>query len=326
MPTKATTISDQKQKRLKSIFAKGLLLAPLAGFSDVAQRQISSQSGADLCYTEMVSAKGLVYGNAKTAELLQSAPNQKLKAVQLFGSEPAVFERALIGCKELRQFEVADINMGCPVHKIVSCGEGSALMKDIKRAADIISVCARAAPDKMITAKIRSGWDGSNINAVAMAKALEESGAQAITVHARTREQYYAGECDYELVSRVREAVSVPVIVSGGITDVASYEAIRARTGCGAVMIGRGALGSNIFNDIKAHRDGAPKQEWNAAERYLYHLKLLHEYFGEKYAVANIRKFTPYYFRRTEGARALRHAVNTAGSIAEIKAIITELA
>ncbi|MCL2369823.1 MAG: tRNA-dihydrouridine synthase family protein [Firmicutes bacterium] len=318
-------------------FDNAVVLAPLAGFTDAAQRQISSLQGADWCYTEMVSAKGLLYGNEKTADLLLTPPAQKITAVQLFGSEPDVFGEVLRSHEALAPFDIVDINMGCPVQKIVKSGEGSALSKDIKRAGEIVAACVKAAKGRIVTAKIRSGWDADSINAVEMAKTLEDNGVQAVTVHARTREQFYTGECDYALVSKVKQAVKIPVLVSGGIVDVESYERICKQTGCNAVMIGRGALGSNVFGEIKetlapvqshvkcsSHgiaSSASPSRNdttWNARAEFANHLKLMVEYYGEKYAVSNIRKFGPYYFRKVPNTKELRNNINLAKTTAEI--------
>lgn len=331
---------SQSMKKIIN-FNNALLLAPLAGFTDAAQRQISSLQGADWCYTEMVSAKGLMYGNEKTADLLLTPPAQKITAVQLFGSQPEVFSEVLKNFAELAPFDIVDINMGCPVQKVVKSGEGSALSKDIKLAGEIIAACKKAASKKIVTAKIRSGWDADNITAVEMAKALEDNGADAVTVHARTREQFYTGECDYRLVSRVKNVVKIPVIVSGGIVDKESYDRIRAETGCSAVMIGRGALGSDIFRRLVIARSKATKQshgengdtidyvpvtnvQWNPAEAFLYHLRLMIEYYGERYAVTNIRKFGPYYFRRIPNTKELRNNINTAKTTKDMEGILNQ--
>ena len=341
------------------------MLAPLAGFSDAALRQICSLQGADLCYTEMVSAKGLLYDSQRTASLLLIPPAQaaaKFKAVQLFGSEPEIFAAVLESSPLLAPFEIVDINMGCPVHKVVRAGEGSALMKDLKRAGAIIEAVCKAAPDKLVTAKIRAGWNASSINAVEAAQVLEESGAHAVTVHARTRDQFYAGECDYNLVARVREAVKIPVIVSGGIVCGDSYNRIRKATGCSSVMIGRGSLGTDLFARLKnltaraGQGDGGvlhpqltkevpkiiPTKEkpkitgtdlcasathprTSVSSLFLEHLGYLREYYGEHYAFTNIRKFTPYYFKGLEGARQLRARINTASGTAQIEKILGDL-
>jgi len=334
-------------------FDDALILAPMAGFTDAALRQIISKQGADLCYTEMVSAKGLLYENRlnrtardclrahnrgdgdfnqkgsgqRTTSLLMIPPAQKIKAVQLFGAEPDIFAAVLTDNPVLADFEIVDINMGCPVRKVVKSGEGSALMKDLKRAGAIVAACRKAAPNKTITAKIRAGWDANNINAVEAAKALEDSGIHAITIHSRTREQFYSGECDYELVARVRNSVKVPVIVSGGIVCENSYKRIREITGCSSVMIGRGALGTELFACLRADKMTNDEQRMTdkGQDLFLTHLRLMREYYGEHYALTNIRKFTPYYFKNLSGARQLRAQINTAKTTAEIENIMREL-
>lgn len=306
---------------ISAFFDNKLILAPLAGYSDAALRQICSQQGAGLCFTEMVSAKGLLYDSQRTASLLLIPPAQKVKAVQLFGSEPEIFAAVLEDSPLLAPFEIVDINMGCPVHKIVKSGEGSALMKDLRRAGEIITAVRKAAPGKLVTAKIRAGWDANSINAVEAAKVLEGSGAQAVTVHARTRDQFYAGECDYGLVARVRAAVKIPVIVSGGVVCEDSCRRIRELTGCSSVMIGRGALGTDLF----ARLSGNTAYNTCPKTLFLTHLGLLREYYGDRYALSNIRKFTPYYFRGLAGARQVRSQVNTSDSIAGIEKIIAQV-
>ena len=309
----------------KQLFQDTISLAPLAGFSDAALRQIASYQGADICYTEMVSAKGLMYDSKRTATLLITPPSQKIRAVQLFGSEPDVFGKVLEESPLLVPFDIVDINMGCPVHKVTKSSEGSALMKDIPLACRIIKTVKDAARGKIITAKIRAGWDSKTIAAVDMARALEDSGADAITIHPRTREQFYQGDCDYELAGKVVKAVKIPVIISGNIICKDSYQKVRQITGASGVMIGRGALGTNLIGELTAQRDNTECPSFDPIDTYLEHLSLMVQYLGTHYAVTNIRKFTPYYFRHIQGARQLRAQINTCTTIEEITDKVRQL-
>ena len=217
-------------------------LAPLAGISDFSFRRIGARAGASLVYTEMISAKALDQKNRHTGELLEMSGEEKPVAVQLFGHEPDVMARATEQLEE-RDFALVDINMGCPVLKVVKNGEGSALLRTPELAAEIVRA-VRTSTAKPVTVKMRTGIEGADISSAAFAQMLEEAGADAIAVHGRSREQYYSGQVDLGAIRSVREAVRIPVIGSGDVTDETSAARMFDETGCDAIMIGRGAIGT----------------------------------------------------------------------------------
>lgn len=241
-----------------------LILAPMAGVSDVGFRSLAVSYGADFAETEMVSAKALIYNNDKTLDLLNTADNEDIKVVQLFGHEPDVFKDA-VRHEALKKFDAIDINMGCPAPKIVGNGDGSALLKNIDLAREIIEVAVKYS-NKPIIVKFRAGWDEKSIIAVKFAKMCEKAGASAITIHGRVRSQFFAGTVDYEIIKAVKKAVKIPVIANGDVFDRDSYLKLL-QTGADAVMIGRGATGrpyifsevlgldfnKDIFADIEEH-------------------------------------------------------------------------
>lgn len=275
-------------------------LAPLAGYGDVAFRRICRDYGASLTVTEMVSVKGLVYGNEKTECLLRLAPNETPSCVQLFGSEPEYFGKAL-ALPELDKFDIIDINMGCPVPKVTKCGEGSALMRDPVRAAEIVAACVKSAGGRPITVKHRLGFSESNINAVSFAEKMQSAGACAITVHGRTTAQGYSGVADWDKIADVARAVSIPVIGNGDVTDLCGIErAVKA--GCSGVALGRGALG-------KPYVFAGEKKE-PLLNVILKHLNYALEYFPEAVAVRTMRKHLCKYLAGVRGTKELRMQVN----------------
>ena len=219
-----------------------MFLAPLAGITDKSFRRLCRECGAALVYTEMVSAKALRYGDRKTEKLLETCEEEGDVAFQVFGSDPEVMANAA-AILDSRENVLLDVNMGCPVPKVVKNGDGSALMRDPDLAGRIIEAM-RAKTKKPVTAKIRSGWDGDNVNAVEVARTLEAAGAAMICVHARTRDQFYSGKADWDVIARVKAAVSIPVIGNGDVRSREDAERMREQTGCDYVMIGRAALGN----------------------------------------------------------------------------------
>ena len=232
-----------------------VLLAPMAGVTDAAFRGICREMGADFSYTEMVSAKGLHYNNKNTATLLDASPPELSGGygVQLFGAEPEMVARAAKMLSETQSgLKLIDINMGCPAHKIVSNGEGSALMKNEPLAARIIEAAVKASA-LPVTVKFRKGWDEEHVNALSFARMAEESGAAMITIHGRTREQMYIPPIDTAAIAAVEQAVSIPVLANGDVTDADGAVALLKATGCDGVMIGRGALGDPwLFEQVRA--------------------------------------------------------------------------
>ena len=272
-------------------FKNDLVLAPMAGYSDVGLRYLARKYGASLTCTEMISAKALVYGNKKTIELLSTTRSEHPCAVQLFGSDPDVFYKA-VKLKALDKFDIIDINMGCPAPKIYNNGEGSALLQDIPLAQKIVKACKRAT-SRPVTVKMRSGIDENHIVAKEFALAMQQAGADAITLHARTKEQGYSGKVDYELVKDVKDAISIPLIVSGDCTGRESYEYIKKITGADAVMIGRGAIGHpEVFAEILGE-----SKKVNKMTDIKKHIQILSKYYPEKFIVLNLRGHIPHYIK-----------------------------
>lgn len=304
------------------------ILAPLAGITDAPTRRICREMGAALVYSEMVSGKGLYYGDKKTDRLLFLYEEEKPVAFQVFGSEPEIMAftaRAL----EDRENAILDINMGCPVPKIVKNGEGSALLKQVDLIYDLISAMV-SNTSKPVTAKIRIGFDQSCINAVESAKAIEEAGAAAVAVHGRTREQYYSGKADWSQIAAVKNAVSIPVIGNGDVTDGDSAMALMKETGCDFVMIGRGALGNPwIFREVLAAWKGEPKPDLpdinEKKKMMLRHLCDMIELKGEYAAVREMRKFVGWYLKGIPGSAALRGKINQIDDARELTKAIGEL-
>lgn len=290
-----------------------ILLAPMAGVTDKAFRMICKPFGPALMYTEMVSGKGLYYSSKKTAALLTADEAEYPVAAQIFGHEPEIM--AEIASDALNYGAVMiDINMGCPAPKIVNNGDGCALMKSPETAGRIVeSVCG--AVDVPVTVKIRAGWDSEHINAVEMARIAEKSGAAAVTVHGRTREQFYSGRADLDVIKSVKEAVSIPVIGNGDITDGASAQHMLDYTGCDGIMIGREAEGNPwIFREIAVYieegRTVAPPSIDERLEVALKHFELLLKFKGERRGVLEGRKHMSWYFKGTVGGAALRERIN----------------
>ncbi len=299
------------------------VLAPLAGFTDAVMRTLCEEQGAALTYTEMVSAKGLYYGGSKTSDLTYIPDGAGPTAIQIFGSEPDIMAFAARELSSMKN-EVLDINMGCPVPKVVRNGDGSALMRDPELVHDIVKAVASAA-EKPVTVKIRKGFDTAN--AVEVALAAQEGGAAAVCVHGRTREQYYSGTVDRNIIKDVKEALSIPVIASGDVTDAAGGMSMLAETGCDMVMIGRGALGNPwIFRELDAAYKGLeipprPSDEERTA-MMLRHLEMLCGLKGETTGVKEFRKYIIRYTKGMHGAAAVRRRANDVLSLEEMKEVI----
>lgn len=233
-----------------------LSLGPMAGVTDMPFRLLCKEQGADLIYTEMVSAKGIHYNNTNTKDMLLVDDRERPVALQLFGSEPDIMAETAKRIED-RNFDIFDINMGCPVPKVVNNGEGSAMMKNVKLAAEVVSAMVKAVK-KPVTVKIRKGFTAGDVNAPEFAKAMEESGAAAIAVHGRTREQYYSGKADWDIIAAVKQKVNIPVIGNGDIFTPQDAERMLKVTGCDGIMIARGAQGNPwIFRNIKEYLKNA---------------------------------------------------------------------
>ncbi|WP_035779325.1 tRNA dihydrouridine synthase DusB [Butyrivibrio sp. MC2013] len=305
-----------------------LVLGPMAGVTDLPFRLLCHEQGAGLVVMEMVSAKAITYHNKKTRELMAVHSDEHPVALQLFGSEPDVIAQAIGEISDI-DYDILDINMGCPVPKVTGNGEGSALMKNPSLIGEIVAAAVRAS-DKPVTVKIRKGYTEKNINAVECALAAEEAGASAIAVHGRTREQFYSGHADWSIIRRVREAVSIPVIGNGDVTDAASAIKLIDETGCDGVMIARGARGNPwIFREIAAGMQGMGIPE-RPSSREIYdmiirHARLMNEVKGEYIAVREIRKHVAWYSAGIPGSARLRNLVSSVEDMASLEEICREI-
>lgn len=289
---------------------KTAALAPMASVADRAYRLMCREFGASYVVSEMVSAKGLCYSDRKTAELCTVTEKERPMAIQLFGSEPEFMERAVEIVSGYKP-DIIDINMGCPVPKVVGIGCGSALMKDIKQAELVAKATVKASPVP-VAVKFRKGWDDDNINAVEFAKAMEAAGVSAIAVHGRTREQFYSGKADWEIISEVKKNVSIPVIANGDVTDLKSCLDMYEQTGCDLVMIGRGSYGNPfVFKEIASHFKGESYTSPTLEERMqtmLRHIRLILEISEkpEELAMHEARKHAAWYMNGFYGSAKFR--------------------
>lgn len=285
-----------------------VILAPMAGYGDVAFRRLCCDYGAGLTTTEMVSVKGLCYDNDKTKELLMIAPNESVSCVQLFGGEAKYFEQALkMDC--LAGFNIIDINFGCPVLKVTKNGEGSALMKDVSRAASIMRACVKGACGRPVTAKFRLGWDEENLNAAEFARAAESEGISAITIHGRTTKQMYSGVADWQQISETAASVKIPVFGNGDITGALAANHRLDNSGCAGISIGRGALGHpQIFAEI-ANRPIAELPD-SQLPVIIKHIDYMLEYFPPIVTVRAMRKHLPHYLKGIPQTKELKQELN----------------
>ena len=311
--------------QIKNVVWKGsAALAPMAGVADRAFREICCQFGAGYTVTEMVSAKGLCMCDRKSQSLLKISDVERPAAAQLFGDDPKFMAEAAVKTLSFNP-EIIDINMGCPAPKIAGNGGGSALMKQPELAERIVEAVVKAV-DIPVTVKMRIGWDNENINCVDLAKRCENAGAAALTVHGRTKVQMYSPPVHPEYISAVREAVSIPVIANGDVTDGISAKKMLDATGCEAVMVGRGALGRPwAFEQINAYLERGeilpePPVE-KRMEVMLRHIELLCEYKGEKVGMLEARKHAAWYMKGIRGAAALRREICELQTIDDIRII-----
>ena len=304
-------------------------LAPMAGVTDFAFRDICRGFGAALTTTEMVSAKALVYRDKKTESLLYNLPGCRPFAAQIFGHEPEFMAEGAAIALEISGADMIDINMGCPVGKIVKNGDGSALMKNPGLAADIVRAVVNAV-SVPVTVKFRKGFDGGSVNAVEFAKAMEDAGASAVAVHGRTRVQMYSGRADWDIIRDVKKAVSIPVIANGDIFSENDAEHILRYTGCDLAMIGRGSFGDPwIFERANAFIDGKPVPPMppvgERMELALRHTKMYAERFGERYACLEARHQMPWYLKGVPNAGYYKQQLVRTELMAELERIVGEI-
>ncbi len=293
-----------------------LIFAPIAGFSEAGARALACKFGADFAVTEMVSAKGLVYGNKNTAELLHTTDAEKTKCVQIFGSDPEFMFKASAD-PLLEKFDIIDINMGCPVRKIFSNGDGSALMKDPKLIGEIVSA-VKEGGKKPVTVKLRAGIEMGKPLCVQCALEAERAGADAVTLHPRYREQMYAGQADHSLTKQLKEILTIPVIANGDIVSLESYQKIKEMTGADGFMLARGALGNPwLFAQIK----GLDVQI-DVINTIIEHIDILKSYLSERVVVNAMKTQLCYYARNQKGAKDIRKATSMMATYDDLFGVI----
>jgi len=305
-----------------------VVLAPMAGVTDLPFRLLCREQGVGLICMEMVSAKAIYYNNKNTESLLEIHPDERPVSLQLFGSDPDIMAEMAKRIEE-RPFAILDVNMGCPVPKVVNNGEGSALMKNPKLVEEILRKLVKAI-EKPVTVKIRKGFNEENVNAVEIARIAEDCVVAAVAVHGRTREQYYSGRADWDIIAAVKDAVKIPVIGNGDVTDALSAKALVDHTGCDGVMIGRAAQGNPwIFREVSTYLDtgiAAPKPtREEIKETVIRHANLQLLYKGEYTAVREMRKHLAWYTTGYPNSARFRQMINAMESMEELRKSIEQI-
>ena len=301
------------------------LLAPMAGVSDRAYRELCVKFGAGYCVSEMVSSKALSFNNKKSEELMVISDLERPCAIQIFGDQPECMAEAARHAMQ-NSPDIIDINMGCPAPKISSCGSGSALMKNPQLCGRIVKAVVGAV-NVPVTVKIRKGWDDNSVNAVEVAKICEQAGCSAITIHGRTRQQYYKPPVDYDIIRKVKESVSVPVIANGDIDSAQKAKQVMDLTGCDLVMIGRASLGNPwIFEQINSYLENPEKPLLyptleDKLDVMIEHITKMVEYKGEHMAMLQARKLVAGYFKGMHGAAALRSEAGKISTLEDLYAL-----
>ncbi len=305
-----------------------VFLAPMAGVTDLPFRLICKQFKASLLYTEMINSKAVCYEDKNTFDMLMVEDEEKPVAVQIFGSEPDFMAESARILTKLNRFEIIDINMGCPVPKVVKTGDGSALMKNPKLAYEIVYK-VKASTHLPVTVKFRKGWDEKNVNAIEFGKLMQDAGADAVALHARTREQYYSGDADWEIIKRLKEELTIPVIANGDITSFEKAENILELTKADALMIGRGAQGNPfIFEEIHDYmtfgilpREVSPKMKIETA---INHYKLALKHKTQHKAVTEMRKHLGWYLKGLKNSTRIKDRINKMNEPTDVIKTLTE--
>ncbi|MCT4661170.1 MAG: tRNA dihydrouridine synthase DusB [Tissierellales bacterium] len=305
-------------------FEHGVFLAPMAGVTDAVYRQICRENGAEMVFSEMVSCKGLYYEDKKSEQMLHIEEGERPVALQIFGNDEKIMSYVVSKYLNKRDdIDVIDINMGCPAPKIVNNGNGSALMKSPESVSKIVREVVNAS-NKPVTVKMRKGWDDDNINAIEIAKIAESEGAQAVTIHGRTREEFYTGKADWDIIRRVKDELSIPVIGNGDIFEAEDALKMFQYTGCDGVMIGRGCQGNPwIFNEIKDYLKSGdvPKkpEPFERLEMALEHMRRLIPYKGEYRSIREMRKHIGWYVKGIRHSTEIRRQINTLETYEEVE-------